>query len=206
MTRILMLLLAVLAALLPATVRAEDPPPPQPTVRIFQEMIGAVADSLFLAPGLARPATVRITIEPATHAWYLETSVHASAQAHELTPTEAAAARYEARIGVEQIGTVYEDARRTWVFGEQIMDRTVRLAGTLKLVEKGTGAILISRPFDSLVRDTVAVVGCESLESPGIPPTHAVAPVSGAFSSLVEPVVLIGSVAVAVYLLFSVRN
>ena len=206
MPHILMLLLTVLAAMLPATVRADEPLPPRPTVRIFQEMIAAVADSVFLAPAVSRPATVRIAIEPATHAWYLETAVLASARAHDLTPAEGSATQYEARIGVDQIGTVYGDVRRTWMFGEQIMDRTIRVAGTLKMVEKGTGAILLSRPFDAVARDTVAVVGCEALESPGIPATHAIAPASGAFSSLIEPIVLIGSVAVAVYLLFSVRN
>jgi hypothetical protein len=206
MKRILMLLLAGVAAVVPATVRADDPPAPKPTVRVLQEMMTAVADSVFAVPAPPGNATVRSAVQPAVHAWYLEHAVHASARAHGLVPSEAAAAQYDVRFGIEQIGVTYEDARRTWLFGEQVMDRTVRLAGTVKLVEEGTGAILVSHPFTSTLRDTVPVVGFESLESPGIPATHGVAPPSGMFSSLVEPVVLIGSVAVAVYLLFSVRN
>ncbi len=206
MTRILMLLLAGLVATLPTAVRAEDPAPPKPTVRVFQDLIAAVADSLFAAPGVSGNTSVRIALEPAAHAWYLETAVHAAARAHGLAPRETSAVRYDARVGVEHIGVTYEDARRTWMFGGQIMDRAVRLAGTVKLVDRETGTILVSRTFVTMERDTVSVVGCESLESPGIPATHAVAPPAGAFSSLVEPLVLIGSVAVAVYLLFSVRN
>ena len=206
MKRILMLLLAGVAAVVPATLRADDPPAPKPTVRVFQELMSAVADSLFTVPATPGNATVRSVVQPAAHAWYLEHVIHSSARAHGLVPSEDTAAQCDARFGIEQIGVTYEDARRTWIFGEQVMDRTVRLAGTVKFVEVGTGAILVSRPFTSSVRDTVPVVGFESLESPGIPSTHGVPPPSGMFSSLVEPIVLIGSVAVAVYLLFSVRN
>lgn len=205
MTRIFVLLLIGIVALLPATSRAEDPPP-MPTVRVFQELISAVADSLFAMVPPAGNATVRASVQPSAHAWYLETAVLAAARARGLAPSEGAATHYDARIGVEQIGVTYEDARRTWMFGEQIMDRTVSVAGSIKLVEQGSGAILASRPFAASVRDTIAVVGCESLESPGIPATHGILPAPGAFSSLVEPLVLVGSVAVAVYLLFSVRN
>jgi len=44
------------------------------------------------------------------------------------------------------------------------------------------------------------------LETPGIPATRGALPSPGVFSSLVEPVVLVGSIAVAIVLLFSVRS
>jgi hypothetical protein len=206
MKRILVLLLAGLVFTMPAKVRADDPAPARPTLHILQDLLAAVADTVFTAPAAAPNSTVRYVIQPPAHAWYLEQSLHTSARAHGLVPVESPGGQYDVRFGIEQIGVSYEDVRRTWIFGEQVMDRTVRLAGTVKFVEQGTGAILFSRPFATTFRDTISVVGAETLESPGIPATHGVAPASGLFSSLVEPIVLVGSVAVAVYLLFSVRN
>jgi hypothetical protein len=206
MKRIFVLLLTGVVAVMPAPARADDPAPPRQTLHILQDMMSAVADTVFAVPAATQNASVRTTIQPPAHAWFLEQSVHTSARAHGLVPAESAAPQYDVRFGIEQIGVIYEDTRRTWIFGEQVMDRTVRLAGTVKLVEQETGTILLSRPFTTAVRDTVPVVGIEALESPGIPATHGVAPASGLFSSLVEPIVLVGSVAVAVYLLFSVRN
>ena len=206
MKRILVLLFAGVVALLPAPVHAEDTPGPKPTLRILQELMAGIADTAFTVTGAPQAATVRCSIQPPAQAWYLEQSLHASALARGLVPTEATDARYDVRFGIEQIGVTYTNARRTWVFGEQVMDRAVQIAGTVKIVDQGSGAILASQPFVSAVRDTVPVVGIEYLESPGIPATHSVPPSAGLFSSLIEPVVLIGSVAVAVYLLFSVRN
>jgi len=206
MKRIFVLLLAGVAALLPTPVRADDPPVPRPNLRILQDMMAEIADSVFAIPGAQPASTVRYAIQPSAHAWYLEHTLRAPAQGHGLVPTEAADARYDVRFGVEEIGVTYANARRTWVFGEQVMDRTVLLGGTVKIVEQGSGAILLARSFATAVHDTVPVVGIESLESPGIPATHSAPPSAGLFSSLVEPIVLIGSVAVAVYLLFSVRN
>jgi hypothetical protein len=123
-----------------------------------------------------------------------------------LIPSESADVRIDAQFGIEQMSVTYENARRTWLFGEQIVDRCVTLNSSVKLVEQGTGAIPLARSFSVTLRDTVPVVSLESLETPGIPATHAIAPASGFFPSFVEPFVLIGSVAVAVYLLFSVRS
>jgi hypothetical protein len=46
----------------------------------------------------------------------------------------------------------------------------------------------------------------ESLENSGIPATHGVIPKEGLFSTFLEPLVAIGAMAVAVYLLFHVRS
>lgn len=206
MKRIIMILMAGVVGCFPTLVRADDPHPVRPNLRIFQEQFRSIADSVFAFIPSATDSTVCPTIRPPVHAWYLEQQVIDAARSRGLTPSASADARLDAEFGVEQISVAYENARRTWLFGEQIVDRCISLSGSVRLVERGTGEILVARSFAFATRDTVPVVSLESLESPGIPATHAVAPASGFFPSFVEPFVLIGSVAVAVYLLFSVRS
>lgn len=206
MKRLLVLLFAGVVALLPTPVRADDPPAPRPTLRVLQDLMAVIADSALAIPGAPRNATVRLSIQPATHAWYLDRSVFEPALGHGFVPSESSAVQYDVRFGIEQIGVTYANAHRTWVFGEQVMDRDIHIAGTVRVVEQRSGTILAIRPFASAMRDTVPVVGIEDLETPGIAATHGALPSPGLFSSLVEPIVLIGGVAVAVYLLFSVRN
>jgi hypothetical protein len=206
MKRIIMILMAGVAVCLPTPVRADDPHPFRPTLRLFQEEMRSIADSVFAAVTSTGDSTVRTTIHPAVHAWYLEQQVIDAVRSRGLIPSESADVRIDAQFGIEQMSVTYENARRTWLFGEQIVDRCVTLNSSVKLVEQGTGAIPLARSFSVTLRDTVPVVSLESLETPGIPATHAIAPASGFFPSFVEPFVLIGSVAVAVYLLFSVRS
>lgn len=206
MKRLLVLLFAGVVSVMPTPVRADDAPAPRQTLRVLQDLMAGVADSALAIPGAPVDATVRLSIQPALHAWYLDRSVSDAARTRGLVPTESLDARYDIRFGIEQIGVTYANVHRTWVFGEQVMDRNVHIAGTVRIVEKASGTILADRAFHSTTRDTIAVVGAEELETPGIAATHGVFPSSGLFSSLVEPLVLIGSVAVAVYLLFSVRN
>lgn len=206
MKRIIMILMAGVVGCLPTPVRADDPHPLRPNLRIFQEQMRLVADSVFTAIPSTTDTTCRYVVHPAVHAWYLGQPVIEAARARGLTPLESATAQLDVTFGVEQLSVSYENVRRTWLFGEQLVDRCVVMSGSVRVVEPRTGIVLVARSFTSAVRDTVPVVSLESLETPGIPATHAPAPASGVFPSLIEPFVIIGSVAVAVYLLFSVRS
>ena len=206
MKRIIVILIAGVVGALPAPVHADDPHQLRPNLRVFQEEMRLLADSVFASVRSAPDTTCRFTVQPALHAWYLDQPVIDAVRSRGLTPLGSASAHLDATFGVERLAVSYENPRRTWVFGEQIVDRVISMAGSVKVVEQTTGAVLVARSFTSSVRDTVPVVSLESLETPGIPATHGLAPGSGVFPALIEPLVIIGSVAVAIYLLFSVRS
>ena len=75
-----------------------------------------------------------------------------------------------------------------------------------KLVDDRSGVITLNREFREELHDTIRVSAIPSLEDPGVPLTQGALPPEGFFSSLVEPLVMLGAVAVAVYLLFTVRS
>ena len=57
-----------------------------------------------------------------------------------------------------------------------------------------------------IVKDTVEFSEISQLENSGIAATHGTLPGEGFFSTLIEPIVTIGALAVGVYLLFHVRT
>ena len=184
---------------------AEESASSRPTLRIMQDMMTSAADSLFaLIPSSG--LTVQTTLlPPATH-WYLEQPALDALRKRDLVPSQSPDADYLAEFGVTRGGVLYENLRRTWFLGSQIVDRSVHLTVWMKLVERKTGTVLAARETMRSFTDTVGVADVETLETAGIPATRGTLPSAGLFSSLVEPVVLVGSIAVAIVLLFSVRS
>jgi hypothetical protein len=73
-------------------------------------------------------------------------------------------------------------------------------------VDKTTGTILLNDNFARSAADIVDVSDIDKLENAGVPATHGVLPSEGFFSTILEPLVAMGAIAVAVYLLFHVRS
>ena len=174
MKRIIVILMAGVVSCLPTPVRADDPHPLRPNLRIFQEQMRMVADSVFAAIPSPPDTTCRYTVHPAVACMVPRATRHSMLHAPTDSMPVGVCQRTTGRAVRHRtvIGRTYENARRTWFFGEQIVDRCVALAGSVKVVEQGTGTILVARSFTSSVRDTVPVVSLESLETPGIPATH----------------------------------
>ena len=69
-----------------------------------------------------------------------------------------------------------------------------------------TGEILWSDDLLEQYSDTIEYAALSSIENPGVPMTKGKLPSEGFFSTEFEPLVVLGTIAVAVILLFSVRS
>ena len=96
----------------------------------------------------------------------------------------------------------YGDMERDGFFGDFIMPREIKLSGSYSLSER----VVDSQRFNLTYTDTVAVDDVKVIENSSFPFTEAQVPSEPFFSSLFEPVVAIGSAAVAVILFFTVRS
>ena len=96
----------------------------------------------------------------------------------------------------------YGDMGRDGFFGDFIMPRGIKLSGSYSLSNR----VVDSQRFNLTYTDTVAVDDVKSIENSSFPFTEAEVPSEPFFSSLFEPVVAIGSAAVAVILFFTVRS
>ncbi len=198
---------ALAASALSAPVLANDAPSePRRTLVLYQELMRRVADSLCTFLPTSPSVTVSYTLLPPVRYWYLEQPVIDAIRVRSGSVKNSPDADYVADFGITRTFVSYINPRRSWFLGSQSVDRVLQLVVWTKLVEQRSGTVLTAGESVVVFSDTVDVSDIESLETPGVPETRGALPSPGIVSSLVEPVVLIGSLAIAIFLLFSVRS
>lgn len=96
----------------------------------------------------------------------------------------------------------YNDIFRDGFLGDFYLKRDIEISGNYVISAETSEA----HTFNYTNIDTVKVDEIKSLENISFPFTQAEVPPEPFFSSLVEPLIAIGTAAVAIYLFFSVRS
>jgi hypothetical protein len=151
-------------------------------------------------------SSVTVTILPKESGWYIEGAFLAELAKKGLHTTSTAPGRYAANIGISDARVEYSDIRRESFLGPKTLNRKVYLQLSAKVTDQPAGTLILAKEFQEVSLDTIRLSDIERVESPHLPVTRGKIPGEGFFSNFAEPLVLIGAIAVAVYLLFSVRS
>ena len=194
----------VMAFLFEESVAQEDDGEPATNLSLIQKLSREVADSVrtYVRVG----DSVSVAIRPKETAWYVASVMVQSMIDGGRIPTESLSAPYEIDFGLLNARVTYGNTRRNAFFGSKILDRKVSIEFNTKVVHRMTGSILFNGNVSRFASDTIEVGDVDKVESAGIPATHGVLPGEGFFSTMLEPLVALGTIAVAVYLLFHVRS
>lgn len=182
----------------------EESTRPLTNLELIQKLSREVGDTLALFIG--EGDSVRLLMHPVESSWYVEGSVLQAVSKRGCIPTASPSAPYDIELGLENVQVRYADVRRSGFFGSRVLDRTVTVQYAAKVVDKRSGTIVLSKTIVGSTDDVVEASEVENLENVGIPTTHGSLPKEGFFSTLLEPFVTMGAIAVAVYLLFHVRS
>jgi hypothetical protein len=200
-------LLILLCAQAAAPAMAQDRRGPvRTTMGVSQALADTIARRAFSVLPLSDSSSVAVTMLPAGEAWFLEAAIFRAARASGHVPDVSPEARYAAEFGITDMRVELFNPRRPGLFSARLVDRTVTLALWGKIVDRTSGRILAGETWREQYTDTVYVEDLERLETPGVPATRGVLPAEGLFSSFLEPLILLGAVGVAVYLLFTSRS
>jgi len=200
------LAIAVRGGLAPAL--AQDSVGSTPTnLRIFQSLAAQIGELAVLTLSLANGRSVAVVVTPRENAWAIEHELNRAFRGKGFnlmgSPGDSAVA---AEFGVADARVAYANPRRDGFLGQRVVDRTVKLTLRGKIVDRLTGSLLSMREWSEERADVIGISQIESLETPGLLMTKGAVPPEGFFSGLVEPLVLLGAIAVAVVLLFSIRS
>lgn len=108
-------------------------------------------------------------------------------------------------IGPVETRVHYGRAFRESFLGKRKTARTIEVAVTANIRNAGDEVLFagsVSRAFS----DTIHVGDLPDLETPSIPLTQGEPPEGGFFDTVLEPFIIIGASAIAVYLFFTVRS
>ncbi|MBI5474598.1 MAG: hypothetical protein HY961_19855 [Ignavibacteriae bacterium] len=150
-----------------------------------------------------------VLVLPRETSWYVERAIWDGLKQQRFLPSGADSnciIRFE--LGLSDARVEYQNIRRESFFGAKVVDRLVSLSLDAKMImQRGEGDPRVSSLLlaDS-IRDVIELSDVQRVENPALPITKGRLPDEGFFSNIAEPLVLIGSIAVAVLLLFSVRS
>ena len=172
----------------------------------MRELAGSLAELIAIDCTEAGFDTVSVTVQPADPGWLIEGALVAGLQAGNLRLMAGADTIDYVAINVQDLGVEYSNLRGSGVFGSKQIDRIIRLQLNVILKPVRSGGNVVTKTYTKQVSDTVTTSAVESLENRGIPATLGRIPEGGFFSNLAEPLIVIGALAVGVYLLFTVRS
>jgi hypothetical protein len=169
-----------------------------------------------LARGLARDAgdvfhpgdsgSVSLTLRPNESSWYIHDAVRQGIADRGRQVVARGGSAYSVEFGLRTLRVEYVNPSRDGLFSPRVVDRKVTVELSARIVDERTGELLGPSEMSGSSVDTVDVGDIGTLENPNLPLTKGEPPDEAFFANAVEPLVIIGAVAVAVYLLFHVRS
>lgn len=198
--RVLTFVLPVIVSPMLGQVESESPA----NLQVFQRLAFEIGSDLGLRLASGAVSVGGVTVFPKDIGLPLEPDL---ARGLRMTPVQTPlrdSAGLRLEFGITEARVFLEDVRRDGFLGPRMADRVIVLAGRAKASGEGVPAAYYD--VTRSLRDTVLLSAVERLETPELSFTKATMPRLGFFDSLLEPVVVLGAVGVAVYLLFAVRS
>lgn len=185
---------------------AQEGSPLRTNLDLIRVLAGEIATRVVDESKIPGGERVQIVIQPRESSWFVDGAVVEAVQKAQLTVMDNASARFLIEFGFDKASVEYENIRRNGLFGGKYVDRLVRLRLTAKAVDRQTGLLLLSSDFEKTLVDTIELSAISQVENNEVSMTKGTLPREGFFSNFAEPLIIIGSIAVAVTLLFTVRS
>jgi hypothetical protein len=175
-------------------------------LRAYQSLAASLGDSL--ANLLPATDSVRVTVRiaPPDVAWFLQDAVERPFRGRNCVISANDSARYGVEFGVLEMHVHYSNLRREGIFGSRVLDRMIVLKARLRLVDRVAGTVGTSGERMAVFSDTIGLSQVERIEHAAVPVTRGTIPPEDFFSGIIEPLIMVGAVAVAIFLLFTVRS
>jgi len=150
--------------------------------------------------------TLSIVIRPVETAWYIESGLMQGISKGRWTIARSDRRGLSAEFGVRELQVNYSNIRKDGILGSRLVDRTVTVTMSVRVTDERSGVIRLLQDFSESRTGMVRVDAIRELENPNIKITQGALPAEGFFAGVIEPLIALGAVAVAVFLLFSVRS
>jgi len=175
-------------------------------LQCFQTLVTEIADSV---AGISVPSdspSIHLIVDPADIRWFLQDAVMQSFRTRGWRTAIPDSARFTGSVGLVRMLVTYANVRRIGLLGTKVLDRKIQITAMTRLEDNRRDLVLWSGERSTEFSDTIELSDIESLEHPSIPATHGSIPAEGFFFGWVEPLVIIGAIAVALFLLFTVQS
>jgi hypothetical protein len=192
---------------LPTSIRAQEADEPATnlaTMRSLAKQIASRVAGSVRAEG--RQDSASVVVHPRETAWYVQASLIEGMEETGLKVKTSGFAPVEVTFGIGDLSVQYLHPRKEGMLGPTIVDRRVSVNVSAIARNETSGDVLFSDDLVETHIDTVEMNQITDLETPTIEVTKGNIPSEGFFSNIAEPIIVLGAIAVAVFLLFHVRS
>lgn len=173
---------------------------------VMRSLARSIANRTLSQAGVKESPKIQVTVLPKESAWYIESGIVEGLGHAQTIFVEDATAPYAIEFGLTDARVEYANIRKDGFFGAKLVDRKIHLRLTTKVVNRQTGILALSSDLEESITDTIELSEIEKIENPAITITKGTLPGESFFTNLAEPLILLGSIAIAVILLFNVRS
>ena len=179
---------------------------PRSNLTLIRECLGRTADSLAVALADVTPGALALRVEPAELSWFAGEPFESRLRDRGWVLLRGADAPWSIEVVVDDIDVAYSNPRREGLFASDVLDRTISARVRARAMQSAVDTPAVDARYSCSLRDTIAATDVEAVETSYLQFTQGQVPQAGFFSTVLEPVVVIGTIAVAVLLLFTVRS
>lgn len=183
---------------------AQEAPEPIKNLDLLQILAKRIA--IQVSSNVTLGNTVFVRVNPKDASWYIESGLYDGFRSERVATADADSATYIAVFSIRDSRIRYEKPRGDNIFGERCVDRRVILSLNVKLERRFEETPVLVQQFDEEFTDTISVAKIDQIENPIVDASKGTLESGGFFSTFLEPIVLLGSIGVAVFLLFHVRS
>jgi hypothetical protein len=180
--------------------------PPATNLEVMRSLAERIGEKVGKLISTHDAETVAVRVLPEETAWYVERSLLAGLSTQNVQLTSSARSDLYAEFGLGNLRVAYANIRRDGLLGSKLIDRKVTVLVSAKVLDQRAGNILLLKDFREERIDTLQLSELENVENQNLEVTQGIIPAEGFFSNIAEPLVVLGAIAVAVFLLFSVRS
>jgi hypothetical protein len=188
---------------------AQDQAPQSPVssnLEVMRTLARRIGTSIGRQMAHTDSTSVEVIVYPPDHAWYIDAALLEGIRDRGVRVTGKSGSDYRVEIGLSNLKVAYSNVRQDGFFGSRVLDRTVVVDVSVKIVPENSAEEVTAREFLEENHDTILVSAIQTVENPAVPVTQGSIPQEGFFSHFAEPLILIGALAVGIYLLFTVRS
>lgn len=176
-------------------------------LEIIQMLAARIADSVYASIPTGASDTVKLSFNPSTDSWIVEHAVTKRFKEYSnlfIKSGDSSNQNITVNFAISKISIKYKDSFKERFFGTLKENRWVKV----ELAQKVTlnNEILSIGTFAEQYHDTIDIGSINELENQTIPLTRGSLPDGSFIDRILVPTVVSGSVAVIVYLLFTLRK
>lgn len=183
----------------------------QPTnLQIIQKHFGDMAEQILRSASLTPEKVIGLKIRYSPESWVAD---HAFAGRFDscgykvkYAGDSAETAPVIFKVGEAGASVKYSNAHRFTLFGRRCAERSVTVRVQAQIYDTETGIILSGESLIAEHRDTIYVDDIPMFENPEIPMTKADLPDESFIDRFIEPIIIVGTAGVAVFLFFHIRS